>query len=96
MKGPGKTPLPLHADTTNPGSNYPTHANCAYLLSDYRGRAGGSTCFVPGSHRLESGPWSPEQSDPNAIGAVPIEAPFGSLLVWHGAVWHGACEYTYM
>ena len=41
--------------------------------------------YIPGSHKLVS--------DPNADAAsqaLPVEAPKGSFVIWHGATWHGA------
>ena len=87
------TVVGMHSDTDSPRSDSgrrPLQANCAYLLSDYKGKEGGAIAFVPGSHKLPSGPWLPDQMVPDKIGAVPVVAPFGSLVVWNGATWHGS------
>jgi ectoine hydroxylase-related dioxygenase (phytanoyl-CoA dioxygenase family) len=42
--------------------------------------------YVPGSHRRVQPPRFPEAVEL----AVPIETPAGSLIVFHGATWHGA------
>ena len=88
IKGPGDVQFQLHTDTRLP-SPLPTQAlvcKCIYLLTDFD-RDKGSTVFVPGSHKLCRNPVGSETSVGNA---VPIDAPAGSLLVFHGNVWHGA------
>ena len=88
--------------------------NATYVLTDYT-RAGGSLCYVPGSHRLRRQPLPSEDfsyggtsftrafgrvdageqvicDDPP--GVVAVEAPRGSLVVWHGHTWHGAFART--
>ena len=90
VKGPGKVPLPLHSDSfINQTQKLPTNANCAYCLSNYEGREGGSICFVPGSHKFGNRPLN-DQVDPIKMGAIPVIAPFGSLICWNGNTWHGA------
>ena len=56
-----------------------------WLLTDYR-REDGAFCYVPEGHRRGEPPRSAEA----AGSAVPVEAPAGSLVVFHGATWHGA------
>ena len=81
--------LGLHGDTpvhnpTHVGKN--THTgNANWLLTDYT-HEGGCLAFVPGSHRRVRQPAPGEGVDE----AIPIEAPFGSLVVWNGNMWHGA------
>ena len=93
MKGPSKTEFRLHTDTRLP-SPLPTQALLCkgiYLLTDFN-RDNGSTVFVPGSHKRCRNPVASE----TVIGeggnnqAVAVEAPAGSLLVFHGNTWHGA------
>lgn len=93
MKGPSRTPFRLHTDTRLP-SPLPTQALLCkgiYLLTDFS-RDNGSTAFVPGSHKWCRNPVANE----TMVGkngndkAVPVEAPAGSLLVFHGNTWHGA------
>jgi len=57
------------------------------LLTDYT-EANGALAMVPGSHRLCRQPRPGE----GVSGAVPVEAPAGSLIAWHGNIWHGAYE----
>jgi ectoine hydroxylase-related dioxygenase (phytanoyl-CoA dioxygenase family) len=95
IKGPSTDPLPLHTDN-GPGMPEPFPAfsqvaNATWLLSDYT-RDNGALCFVPGSHRRCRHPLRSERL-PGPT-AVPIEAPAGSLVVWHGNLWHGAFPRT--
>ena len=82
--------LGLHADHGVDGVPTPwgavAHtANSTWCLTDYT-REGGALAWVPGSHR-EGTPRVPPERVKDAI---PAEAPKGSLIVWHGATWHGA------
>ena len=61
------------------------YANVTWLLSDYS-KEGGALCFVPGSHLLCRQPGPQEGYDQ----LVPVEAPMGSFVIWHGNTWHGA------
>ncbi len=93
MKGPSKTWFRLHTDTRLP-SPLPTQAllcKCIYLLTDFD-RDNGSTAFVPGSHKWCRNPDASETSigDGGNDQAIPVEAPAGSLVVFHGNTWHGA------
>ncbi len=83
--GPG---LGLHADQTAvplPWGRTALTANTNWCLTDYT-LEGGALAYVPGSHRSGSRPVQPQA----ARRAVPVEAPKGSLIVFHGATWHGA------
>ena len=60
-------------------------ANTNWCITDYS-RDGGAMAYVPGSHRRMEPPRFPEAVEL----AVPVEAPAGSLIVFHGATWHGA------
>ena len=60
-------------------------ANAAFCLTDYT-LDNGAIAMVPGSHRKCRHP-SPGEGVKDA---VPVEAPAGSLIVWHGNTWHGA------
>lgn len=85
-EGPFTTPL--HADTGAPTPwpvRTPHVSNMNWLLTDYR-REDGAFCYVPESHRRGTQPTFPEAAQK----AVPVEAPAGSLVVFHGATWHGS------
>ena len=60
-------------------------ANAAYCLTDYT-EENGAIAMVPGSHRYCRTP-NPGEGVKNA---VPVEAKAGSLIAWHGNMWHGA------
>jgi hypothetical protein len=60
-------------------------ANTNWCLTDYT-KENGCMAYVPGSHRRMEPPRFPEAVEL----AVPLEAPAGSLIVFHGATWHGA------
>lgn len=90
IKGPGKVPLRLHADGTFIPQPLPAIgyvANSTYLLTDYT-KENGALTVVPGSHRLCRQPTEDETANPDL--QVTVEAPAGSLVVWHGNLWHGA------
>ena len=94
IKGPGRTPLALHADTSMPTPlpSYSVVANCTYALTDYT-LAGGALAMVPGSHRWCRNPTAAEAKI-DGVGANPlvevVECKAGSLVCWHGNTWHGA------
>lgn len=46
--------------------------------------ANGATRVVPGSHREPRSPVPFED-----LPSIPAEMPRGSVLVWHGSLWHG-------
>jgi hypothetical protein len=84
--------LGLHSDNVTIPEPFPTDAhwcNVTWLLSDYT-KEGGALAFVPGSHRMCRQPFSGEAVE----AAVPVEAPQGSLVVWHGNTWHGSFPRT--
>jgi ectoine hydroxylase-related dioxygenase (phytanoyl-CoA dioxygenase family) len=47
----------------------------------------GATRVVPGSHRRDH---SPDYG--RAYDSIPAEMPRGSVLIWHGSLWHGGGE----
>lgn len=89
--GYGKN-LGLHCDQQAvplPWGRAALTANTNWCLTDYT-KPGGALAYVPGSHRLVSRPSFPEATRR----AVPAEVPKGSMLVFHGATWHGAFPRT--
>ncbi len=98
IKGPGLAPLAIHSDNSfipAPFPQYAQVANATWLLSDYT-KENGALCFVPGSHRRCRQPATLQEfypSDANTD-AIPVEAPMGSLVIWHGNAWHGAYPRT--
>ena len=95
MKGPAeledgkRLQLALHSDMQlhpEPFPHYAQHVNATWLLSDYTAD-NGALAFYPGSHRFCRHPRRDETQAPEA---VPVEAPAGSLVLWHGNTWHGS------
>jgi ectoine hydroxylase-related dioxygenase (phytanoyl-CoA dioxygenase family) len=83
---PGETAQPIHADDQLlpiPKPHVPTVCNSMWALTDFTD-ANGATRVVPGSHRADC---SPDYGAP--YDSVPAEMPRGSVLVWHGSLWHG-------
>lgn len=83
---PGETAQPIHADDQliplgKP--HVPTVCNTMWALTDFT-EANGATRLVPGSHLLDH--------NPDYFGTydtIAAEMPKGSVLVWHGSLWHG-------
>jgi len=82
---PGETAQPIHADDqviplAKP--HVPTVCNTMWAFTDFT-EANGATRIIPGSHLRE---------DPDLFAtydSIPAEMPSGSVLVWHGSLWHG-------
>ena len=93
IKGPGPEGFPLHTDTPQPAPlpAFAQVANATWLLTDYTVE-NGPTVFVPGSHKACRSPTREESVDFSR--AVPVEAPAGSILIWHGNTWHGGAART--
>ena len=79
--------LGLHCD--QPTWGRPLNANCNWALTDYTKDNGAFAC-VPGSHLWNSQPVAPQ----SARQAIPLECPRGSLIAFHGLLWHGAYPRT--
>jgi ectoine hydroxylase-related dioxygenase (phytanoyl-CoA dioxygenase family) len=87
--GPGETPQPIHADDQLiplPKPHPPTVCNTMWALTDFT-EANGATRIIPGSHLLDHSPNYGEHYD-----SMAAEMPKGSVLVWHGSLWHGGGE----
>jgi ectoine hydroxylase-related dioxygenase (phytanoyl-CoA dioxygenase family) len=82
---PGETGQPIHADDqlmplAKPHA--PTVCNTMWALTDFTDD-NGATRLVPGSHLADH--------DPDYGGdyeTVPAEMRRGSVLIWHGSLWH--------
>jgi len=84
--GPGETEQPIHADDQIiplPKPHVPTVCNSMWALTDFT-EANGATRIIPGSHLAER---SPDFGSP--YDSIPAEMEAGSVLVWHGSLWHG-------
>jgi len=83
---PGETAQPIHADDQLiplPKPHIPTVCNTMWALTDFT-EANGATRIIPGSHTADS---SPDFGAP--YDSIPAEMSQGSVLVWHGSLWHG-------
>lgn len=82
--------LPLHSDNQllpGPFQAFAEFCNLTWTLTEYS-KEHGSLAYVPGSHKLCRHPLPGE----GIAQAVPVEAPAGSLVCWHGNTWHGAYQ----
>jgi ectoine hydroxylase-related dioxygenase (phytanoyl-CoA dioxygenase family) len=83
---PGEIAQPIHADDQLlpiPKPHVPTVCNSMWALTDFT-EANGATRLVPGSHLYDH---SPEYGHPYE--SIAAEMPRGSVLIWHGSLWHG-------
>jgi ectoine hydroxylase-related dioxygenase (phytanoyl-CoA dioxygenase family) len=83
---PGETAQPIHADDQLiplPKPHVPTVCNSMWALTDFT-KSNGATRVIPGSHLADH---SPDFGTP--YDSMAAEMPAGSVLVWHGSLWHG-------
>ncbi|MFN8019365.1 MAG: phytanoyl-CoA dioxygenase family protein [Acidimicrobiales bacterium] len=84
--GPDEVAQPIHADDQLmplPKPHVATVCNTMWALTDFT-EANGATRLIPGSHLADASPNYGEHYD-----SIPAEMPAGSVLVWHGSLWHG-------
>ena len=83
--GPGETAQPIHADDQLiplDKPHRPIVCNTMWALTDFT-EANGATRIVPGSHKKDSPPYG------RPCDSIPAAMPKGSVLIWHGSLWHG-------
>lgn len=87
---PGAEAQILHVDAAvpEPLPHWIVRANSNILLQDYTSE-NGATEIVPGSHLFNRKPTS---EDIKKFPLCSIEAKKGSLVVWHGHLWHRSGE----
>ena len=88
--GPGEHSQPMHGDDIVmsrhlPRPHVPMMVTSMWALTDFTA-ANGGTRFVPGSHRFPSTPESPDA--PLVVDVCALEMPAGSVMVFHGSLWH--------
>src|ERR1700674_3072477 len=84
--GTGETPQPIHADDQIiplPKPHLATVCNTMWALTEFT-EANGATRIIPGTHTAASSPDLSRHYD-----SIPAEMGRGSVLVWHGSLWHG-------
>ena len=84
--GPEEVPQPIHADDqlipiAKP--HVPTVCNSMWAITDFT-EANGATRIIPGTHLADSSPAYGQHYD-----SIAAEMPKGSVLIWHGSLWHG-------
>jgi len=84
--GQGETIQPIHADDQLipiPRPHPALVCNSMWALTDFT-EENGATRLVPGSHLLDHAPDYGRPYD-----SIPAEMAKGSVLIWHGSLWHG-------
>jgi ectoine hydroxylase-related dioxygenase (phytanoyl-CoA dioxygenase family) len=83
---PGERAQPIHADDQLiplPKPHPPTVCNTMWALTDFT-EENGATRIIPGTHLADSSPRYGGEYE-----SVAAEMGKGSVLVWHGSLWHG-------
>jgi len=90
-------PFEFHADQSRkvpaPWPSDAQYCTVTWALTDYT-RENGSVCVFPGSHKScidvpEQFVMAHDHPDVEVV-----EAPAGSIIIWHGGLWHGAVPRT--
>ena len=97
IKSSGSKPLAIHADHSGkipaPWPSVAQYCNVTWVTTDYT-RDNGAVCVWPGSHRF-CRPVPPDLVMGHDHPEVEVlEMPKGSVIVWHGSLWHGALPRT--
>jgi Phytanoyl-CoA dioxygenase (PhyH) len=81
--------LGLHSDQGHMPSPFPEHLMnlTACWVTDEFTKPNGAFMIIPGTQQRRRSP-TPEEAQA-LEGAIPIECPPGSVVLWDGAVWHG-------
>jgi ectoine hydroxylase-related dioxygenase (phytanoyl-CoA dioxygenase family) len=83
---PGETAQPIHADDQLIPLAKPhvaTVCNTMWALTDFT-EPNGATRVIPGSHL-----WDYSPTYGQSYNSVPAEMSSGTVLIWHGSLWHG-------
>ncbi|MEM7016789.1 MAG: phytanoyl-CoA dioxygenase family protein [Pseudomonadota bacterium] len=97
IKERGAPALPLHADHSGkfpaPWGKLSNYSVVTWVLTDYT-RENGALCVWPGSHRFAR-PVPPDMVMAHDHEDIKVmEVPAGSVIAWHGSLWHGAVPRT--
>lgn len=89
--GPGEDPQPLHGDDIVMSRHLkrphaPMMVTSMWALTDFTPENGG-TWYVPGSHLWPQTPQDPDA--PKDVDVRKLAMPAGSVMVFHGSLWHG-------
>jgi len=89
--GPGEDAQPLHGDDVVMSRHLqrphaPMMVTSIWALTDFT-EANGGTRYVPGSHKWAAIPTSGEAVE--GVDVRSLEMPAGSVLIFHGSLWHG-------
>jgi ectoine hydroxylase-related dioxygenase (phytanoyl-CoA dioxygenase family) len=89
--GPGEVAQPVHGDDIVMSRHLqrphaPMMVTSMWALTDFTDDNGG-TRYVPGSHLWPSTPSSPDR--PAEVDERPLEMAAGSVMIFHGSLWHG-------
>ncbi len=82
----GESAQPIHSDDQViglPRTGTPVVCNSMWAITDFT-EANGATRIIPGSHRDPEYPVYGQEYE-----SIPAEMPAGSILIWHGSLWHG-------
>ena len=89
--------LGMHADHSGklpePWPNIAQYCNVTWVTTDYT-RENGAVCVWPGSHRFCRPVPDDVVFDHGREEIEVLEMPKGSVIVWHGSLWHGAVPRT--
>ncbi len=94
--GPGETEQPMHGDDIVMSRHLrrphaPMMVTSMWALDDFTAENGG-TRFVPGSHvfaRTPDEPGALADLEAGRIEVRALEMPAGSVMIFHGSLWHG-------
>ncbi len=84
--GSDEVAQPIHADDQIiplPKPHPATVCNTMWALTDFT-EENGATRLMPGTHKADSSPDFTSEYE-----SIPAEMSKGSVLVWHGSLWHG-------
>lgn len=88
VRSNGAPSIGLHSDQNWMPAPFPAHnmlLTCCWACDGFT-REGGATLIIPGSNALGRHPHAAEIKE--LRGAVPIECPPGSVVMWDGKLWH--------